>query len=266
MCRNPDAPKAIHACIVEADESTGKRLEGTLHKDHEGNSLQHYNLVHKFIPMLQAMKILEAKAAVCKEWGKLDKIPAWQLTTVRNKKEVIDEARKEGETVHFASLMDICHLKNSELEPKFKKYKGRVVLRGDIVKDDSGSYAAFTEPGSSASQMTAEDKQRTQYQLTPRVVENSRVRMSKIFGYVYQNTNGQNRGPVWKTQSFLLNEIYTVIFQQDDCGGRQIEKVLFEHGWGKVPNWECLFVNREKGLLLSVCVDDIKIGWKETKS
>ena len=36
-----------------------------------------------------------------------------------------------------------------------KNVKGRVVLRGDIVKDDSGSYAVFTEQGSSASQMTA---------------------------------------------------------------------------------------------------------------
>ena len=51
--------------------------------------------------------------------------------------------------------MDLCHLKNSELEPQYQKYKGRVVLRGDVVKDDSGSYAVFTEQGSSASQMTA---------------------------------------------------------------------------------------------------------------
>ena len=51
--------------------------------------------------------------------------------------------------------MDICHLKNAELEAKHQKYKGRVVFRGDIVKDDSGSYAVFTEQGSSASQMTA---------------------------------------------------------------------------------------------------------------
>ena len=29
------------------------------------------------------------------------------------------------------------------------------MLRGDIVKDDSGSYAAFTEQGTSASQVTA---------------------------------------------------------------------------------------------------------------
>ena len=51
--------------------------------------------------------------------------------------------------------MDICHLKNAELEAKHQKYKGRVVLRGDIVKDNSGSYAVFTEQGSSALQMTA---------------------------------------------------------------------------------------------------------------
>ena len=51
--------------------------------------------------------------------------------------------------------MDICHLKNSELEPKFQKYKGRVVLRGDNVKDDSDFYAVFAEQGSSASQRTA---------------------------------------------------------------------------------------------------------------
>ena len=47
---------------------------------------------------------------------------------------------------------------------------------------------------------------------------------------------------------------------------RQLEKVLLKHGREKIPNWECLFVHREKGLFLSVYVDDIKIGWKETKS
>ena len=71
-----------------------------------------YNLVHKFIPMPQAMKIPAAKAAVDKEWEKLEKFSAWNLTKVRSKKEVIDEARTLGATDHFASLMDICHLKN----------------------------------------------------------------------------------------------------------------------------------------------------------
>ena len=69
--------------------------------------------------------------------------------------------------------MDICHLKNAELEAKQQKYKGRVVLREDIVKDDSGSYAVFTEQGSSKSHgypdcQGAQDKQLTQYLLIPR--------------------------------------------------------------------------------------------------
>ena len=51
--------------------------------------------------------------------------------------------------------MDSCHLKNSELDQQFQKYTGRIVLRGDIVKDDSGHQAVFTEQGSSASQMMA---------------------------------------------------------------------------------------------------------------
>ena len=63
--------------------------------------------------------------------------------------------QQEGSAVHFGALMDICHLENSELEPKFQKHIGRVVLRGDIVKNDSGSCAVCTEQGSSASQMTA---------------------------------------------------------------------------------------------------------------
>ena len=63
------------ACILEADESTRMRMGNSIphhHEDHIAgkgeNSLQHYNLVHKFIPMPQAMKIPAAKAAVDKEW------------------------------------------------------------------------------------------------------------------------------------------------------------------------------------------------------
>ena len=81
------------ACILEADESTRLRMGESLpnhHEDHVAgkgdNSPQHYNLVHKFIPMPQAMKIHASKAAVDKEWEKLEKIPAWNLTKVRSKK------------------------------------------------------------------------------------------------------------------------------------------------------------------------------------
>ena len=44
---------------------------------------------------------------------------------------------------------------------------------------------------------------------------------------------------------------------------RQFEKILLKHGWEKIPNWECVFVHREKGLFLSVNVDDIKLAGKK---
>ena len=53
--------KSKFACILQASESTRMRMEESLPKYHEDyvagrgeNSLQHYNLVHKFIPMPQA--------------------------------------------------------------------------------------------------------------------------------------------------------------------------------------------------------------------
>ena len=68
------------ACILEASESKRMRMEESLpnyHEDHIAgrgdNSLQHYNLVHKFIPLPQARKIPAAKAAVDKELEKLER-------------------------------------------------------------------------------------------------------------------------------------------------------------------------------------------------
>ena len=66
--------KSKFACILEASEPTRLRMEESLpnhHEDHIAgkgdNSLQHCNLVHKFIPMPQAMKIFAATAAVDKK-------------------------------------------------------------------------------------------------------------------------------------------------------------------------------------------------------
>ena len=62
----------------------------------------------------------------------------------------------------------------------------------------------------------------TQYLLIPRkngrcskIIENSKNRNAQTFGFVYHDTNGLNHCPVWKTQSFLLSEICTVILWQD---------------------------------------------------
>ena len=89
------------------------------------------------------------------------------------------------------------------------------------------------------------------------------TRNVQTFGFVYHDTNGLNHGPEWKTQSFLLNGN---LYGHPLAGllwERQFEKILLKHGWEKIPNWECLFVHREKGLFLSVYVDDIKLAGKK---
>ena len=74
-CRIMKKNCAKLVCILEASESTRLRMGESLPNHHEdhiagkgNNSLQHFFLVHKFIPMPQAMKIPAAKAAVDKEW------------------------------------------------------------------------------------------------------------------------------------------------------------------------------------------------------
>ena len=44
---------------------------------------------------------------------------------------------------------------------------------------------------------------------------------------------------------------------------RQFEKILLKHCWEKVSNRECFFVHREKGSILSVNVEDIKLAGKK---
>ena len=104
------ARKSRHACIVEANESTGTRTGATQPRDHEDltaakgfNSLSHYNLVYKPVPKPQAMNIADAKAAVHKEWEKLEKIAGMASDEGQEQER---GHGKGGRTVHFATLMD----------------------------------------------------------------------------------------------------------------------------------------------------------------
>ena len=94
--------KTTYDCVVESLESTRQRAESSQPKNHEDHiaskwftSTTNCSSVHKFIPMPQTMKIPDAKAAVDKEWKKLETIPTWDLEKVKSKKEVILEAQRE---------------------------------------------------------------------------------------------------------------------------------------------------------------------------
>ena len=58
-------------------------------------------------------------------------IPPWDAKIARSKSEDSSPAKRDGKTVDFANLRDLCHLKIAELAKDLQKYKERVVLPGD---------------------------------------------------------------------------------------------------------------------------------------
>ena len=117
--------------------------------------------------------------------------------------------------------------------------------------------------------LVAMDKQQTQYQLIPKwkwrmlpnywKFPNRNVQTS---GFVYHDTNGLNHGrPTCSSWAESVRSSFGRTIM-----GKAIWENPIETCWEIVSNWECLFVHRGKGLFLPVYVNDIKIGWKETKS
>ena len=139
------------ACIVEVDKSTRTCLGKTLDKFwiwnwRDKQFIEFWKTV-QFHSYDSSNENTRCKSSDGQRMGKNWR--RYRMAADKSQKQK-NGAKKEGKTVHFASLIDI--LLSQEI---FQKYKGRVVLRGDIVKDDSGSYAVFTEQGSPASQTTA---------------------------------------------------------------------------------------------------------------
>ena len=265
---------------IESHESTRQQVESLQSGSHEEriagkgfSSMTYFKLVHKFIPMPQAMKIPDAKAAVDEERKNLDTIPAWNLVQVQ----------RESKKVHFATLMDICHLsKIRSWNQKLQKYKGRSVLSGDIIEDDSGAYAVFAEQGSSASQMTAAKKHGRYCKMTrlwptsswrsiswhsnkigrcSQTAQNSEIGMFLMFGYAFHDTNGQNHCEKVKILWYILNGTCTVTHWLD-CSGKDNSKTLYWNLDGRkyrIGN-ACSFIGN-KGYFCQY-VDDIKMAGK----
>ena len=141
------------------------------------------------------------------------------------------------------------------------------------MKDGSGSYAVFTEQGSSASQMTAEK------------VMDIISRLPGCAGQAadadtaYTQVKMEDAPTLWKIPksecpdtwirlprhkwptSWSSMEDRVVPLERNLYGHplagllweSQFEKVILKYGWEKVSNRECLFVHREKRIIL-ICV------------
>ena len=135
------------------------------------------------------------------------------------------------------------------------------MLRGDVVNDDSGSFAVFTEQGSSASQMTAAkvmdviarppdcagqaaDAVSACTQVKWRTLQgclNSRSQNVQINGYVFHDTNGRNLGQIEDTMVPLAGLLWE----------RQFEEIPSNLERKKYRTGNVLFVHRKKRIVLT---------------
>ena len=268
------------------DSSAGGNIQPKAHQDHVSPkgfaSEEWYALVHTPVPIPKAMLIPEAKAGLEKEWNKLEVKKAWNIDKVKPKAEVIAQAKRNGRPVHFGSLMDLCHVKNSQLGKEFWTYKGRVVFRGDIVKDENGQYAIFTEQGASASNMAAAKFMDAIARMPGNDGEDSdavgaytQVRLSdaaKLLGKDDVITETWISLPPHRRPKSWANIQDPVCPLELNLYGHPLagllweihqESILLKSGFVKVKGWECLYVNRPKMLFISAYVDDYKMAGKK---
>ena len=165
------------------------------------------------------------------------KVPDWRQSTENTKVELYSEATL------WKMIEDLMQYSLNKDQQHLKRRQPRSWISYPDCRD-------------------AMDQQQTQYQLIPRkngrcskIIQNSHVGMSR---HLWPKSWSSMEDPVVLLERNLYGHPLAGLSWE-----RQFEKILLKHGWEKVPNWECLFVHREKGLFLSVYVDDIKLAGKK---
>ena len=176
---------------------------------------------------------------------------------------------REAETAVDKEWENLTKVQRSSCTPRF-------------VKDDSVSYAIFTEQGPSASQVTAAKvldiisrlsgcagqaadavSASTQVKMedAPKLLQIPKSKRPDIWirlpRHKWPKSWSSMEDPVVPLERNLYGHPLAGLLWE-----RQFEKVLLEHGWEEVPECECLFVIWEKDYSC-LYVDDIKLGGKK---
>lgn len=209
-----------------------------------------------------------------KEWKKLEELPAWLPETVKPKWQVQQEALKSGKSVHFGSLMDLLFEKHRQLALKDdeKVYKWRVVFRGDQVKDEGGFHACFSEQGSGSSHLAAAkflgaiahmpgccgynaDAASAYTQVLLDDMDEAVQTWTFLPPHERPASWAKIDNPVCILRVNLYGHPLAGLWWEIHC-----EKQVLALGLKKMEGHECLFINEELKVFLSVYVDDFKFA------
>ena len=240
-------------------------------------------LIHKPISIPQAHQIPAAKAALDREWAKLEdpKKPVWDVTKVQPRAKVEARGLAEGRPIHFGALLELCSIKHFELKQLILEYKGRVCFRGDTVKTEEGTHAVFSEQGTSSAHMAS-----TKFlDWAARLPENDGQDADAVGAYcqmlleeaaellgidvipeTWISLPPHKQPDSWKGIKDPVCPLVRNIYGHPLAGllwEKGSQQRILRCGFEKVKGWESLYLHRKLQVFLGVYVDDFHLAGRK---
>eukprot|EP00435_Cladocopium_sp_Y103_P056347 s1336_g19.t1 len=93
--------------------------------------------------------------AVLKEAQGLRDNGTWDDESVIPVTELRRKARQKGEKMKIAEVLTLCGIKHHEMSPEHHRYKGRIVYRGDAIRDEHHQYVLFEDTATTPTALAA---------------------------------------------------------------------------------------------------------------
>jgi hypothetical protein len=227
-------------------------------------------MVARTVPPKEVKVNKKAQEAMDKEWASLREIGAWNEKGVREWTDVKKEAKRHETRVHVGMVFGICVEKGSELAPDDpkRKYKGRVVFRGNDVRDEENYLATFQDMGSAPASMASgkfldfigmqEGWQITQADAV-RAYTQALLKGTKTWVRL-----PKDRWPKgWQGFKDPVCPLVLALYGHPDAGSNWEEHCdakVASIGFKPIPNWPGCYVHGKLRALLTVYVDDFKLA------
>ena len=273
--------KTKYACVVDADEFMRIRLEGVPHRYHEDHisakgmsSKTNFSLVQKFIPVPQALKIPDAKAGSAKKWEN------WKNTGMAadesQKQERSDRRSKEWGQKISSRVIDGClsswdfgvgtsvsKVQRQSHAPMWRCERWFSILRTihwtriiSITNDSRkshGHYFKTTRMRRTSSRCSTRFLSSGQNGRRINVLKNSKVRMSTYLDTSTEAEMAQIMVQYGRSSRSFRKEVVRSPSDRTIVVNDNLRKFYWNTVGKKVLNWERLFVNRKRIILILVC-------------
>jgi len=230
--------------------------------------------VHKLLDRREWIHQPEAVQAVKDEGQALVEEGTWDLSSVRNKKDLINDARATGKKINYGDLMPICSIKHWESIER-RKHKGRIVFRGDNVKDENNAFAVFQELSASPASIHSANSAMA-YGIIPghKITQADAIR-AYVQSYLKTKCETWVSIPreLWPDEWYDENgvplyerpmcRLIKALYGHPESGGhweRHLEEAITAIGGEKIEGHQSSFYFKDSRLVLTVYVDDLLLA------